>query len=76
MGKVIIMNIKKEIIDLNVKKSKEGFYRGFNQIVTLGAKALIILLVLWAAVFSDDAARILANVKVWSFANMGLGIFM
>jgi choline/carnitine/betaine transport len=65
------MNIKKEITNLNVEKSKEGFYRGFNQIVTLGAKALIIILVLWAAVFSDDAARILTSVKIWSFANMG-----
>lgn len=71
MGKVVVMNIEKEITDLNVEKSKEGFYQGFNQIVTVGAKALIIALVLWAAVFSDTAARILTSVKVWSFANMG-----
>ncbi len=71
MGKVVVMNIKQEITVLNVEKSKEGFYRGFNQIVTVGAKALILALVLWAAVFSDDAARILTSVKVWSFANMG-----
>ncbi|MEY8251025.1 MAG: BCCT family transporter, partial [Colwellia sp.] len=65
------MNIKKEITDLNVEKSKEGFYQGFNQIVTVGAKALIIALVLWAAVFSEAAARILSSMKIWSFANMG-----
>ena len=71
MGKVVVMNIKKEITDLNVEKSKEGFYQGFNQIVTVGAKALIIALVLWAAVFSEAAARILSSMKIWSFANMG-----
>jgi len=74
MGKGSCMNIKteqNEIADLNVEKSQEGFYKGFNQIVTLGAKALITTLVLWAAVFSEEAARVLGSIKVWSFSNMG-----
>jgi len=76
------MNIKQEITGLNVEKSQKGFYQGFNQTVTVGAKALIIVLVLWAAVFSEEAARILSGIKIWSFAYMGawyiyvMGVFV
>jgi choline/carnitine/betaine transport len=67
------MNIQKEqeIDKLNVEKAQEGFYKGFNQIVTVGAKSLIICLVIWAAVFPEEAAQILSSIKNWSFANMG-----
>ncbi len=65
------MNIKQEITDLNVEKSQQGFYQGFNQIVTVGAKVLIIALVLWAAVYSDEAAHTLSGIKAWSFTYLG-----
>ncbi len=65
------MTIKKAITELEVETSSSGFYQGFNQIVTLGAKVLVILLVIWAAMNPEGAGNILSAIKNWSFANLG-----
>ena len=65
------MSIHPPITELKIKLAKSGFYQGFNQIVTLGSKFLLILLVLWAAVFSDQAGALLKNLQGWSFENFG-----
>jgi choline/carnitine/betaine transport len=65
------MTIKKAITELEVETSSSGFYQGFNQIVTLGAKVLVILLVIWAAMNPEGAGNVLSGIKNWSFANLG-----
>jgi choline/carnitine/betaine transport len=65
------MTIKKAVVDLNVETSSTGFYQGFNQIVTIGAKLLVVLLVIWAAMDPSGAGDILSAIKGWSFANLG-----
>ncbi|MGB1238826.1 MAG: BCCT family transporter [Pseudomonadales bacterium] len=65
------MTIKKAITDLQVETSSNGFYQGFNQFVTLGAKILVILLVIWAAMNPEGAGNVLSAIQNWSFTNLG-----
>ncbi len=65
------MSLKPPLTDLDIPVVRQGFYKGFNSIVTLGSKLLIALLVIWAAVFSEQAGQVLGAVKNWSFANFG-----
>ena len=65
------MKIKNAITDLNIPTSEGGFYAGFNQFVTLGAKILVILLVIWAAMDPEGAGSLLSSLQSWSFANLG-----
>ncbi|MEH6444770.1 MAG: BCCT family transporter [Oceanospirillaceae bacterium] len=65
------MTIKKAITELEVETSSSGFYQGFNQIVTVGAKILVILLVIWAAMNPEGAGSVLSGIKNWSFTNLG-----
>ncbi len=48
---------------LRIKLAKNGFYKGFNRIVAVGSKSLIVLLILWAAVFPANAMSVLSSVK-------------
>ncbi|SDP60248.1 BCCT family transporter [Desulforhopalus singaporensis] len=65
------MTIKPPLTDLEIKVGEEGFYQGFNKGATIGSKAIIILLVLWAAVFSDQAGALLLKIRGWSFEAFG-----
>ncbi len=65
------MAISKAITNLDVETSSDGFYRGFNQFVTVGAKVLVITLVLWAAMNPESAGNVLSAIQNWSFANLG-----
>ena len=65
------MTIKKAITELEVETSSSGFYQGFNQIVAVGAKVLVILLVIWAAMNPEGAGSVLSSIKNWSFTNLG-----
>ena len=65
------MEIQPPVTELDIKIAKSGFYQNFNQIVTLGSKILIVLLVLWAAVFSDQAGALLKKLQGWSFESFG-----
>lgn len=56
---------------LDIKLAKKGFYQGFNQKVTVVSKLLIIIIVLWAAVFPDQAGVILKKLQGWSFNSFG-----
>jgi len=56
---------------LNISTSKSGFYKGFNKKITVTSKVIIAALVVWAAVFPDQASAILEEIKVWSFARFG-----
>jgi choline/carnitine/betaine transport len=56
---------------LQIATSKTGFYKGFNKTVTVNSKLIIAALVIWAAVFPEQAGNVLGEMKVWSFAHFG-----
>ena len=58
-------------IDLEIVTAKSGFYNGFNKVVTIGSKLIIAMVVVWAAVFPDEASTFLTEIKNWSFAKFG-----
>lgn len=60
-----------EIDELVIHRSENGFYEGFNTTVTVTSKVLVALLVIWAAVFPDDAQRVLLAIRQWSFTVFG-----
>jgi choline/carnitine/betaine transport len=57
--------------ELVITRSDSGFYEGFNTTVTVSSKILIGLLVIWAAVFPDEAGDFLSEIRDWSFAVFG-----
>ena len=57
--------------NLSVATAKAGFYKGFNLTVTLGSKALILALALWALVFPDKAVSVLSAVQGMTLDNFG-----
>ncbi len=56
---------------LSIKTANTGFYKGFNHAVTIGSKALILALVLWALVVPDQAADVLASIKGFALDSFG-----
>ena len=65
------MSQSSEADQLRIKRSEAGFYEGFNLVVTLSSKLLIGALVIWAALFSDQAGDFLLGIRQWSFATFG-----
>ncbi|SMC85684.1 choline/carnitine/betaine transport [Desulfocicer vacuolatum DSM 3385] len=65
------MAINSPLTELDINLADKGFYKGFNQIVTIGTKILIALLVIWAAVFSEQAGAVLKKMQGWSFESFG-----
>ncbi|SLM30234.1 OpuD2 [Desulfamplus magnetovallimortis] len=65
------MSITPPVTELNIKLANRGFYKGFNQVVTLGSKILIVVLAIWAAVFPDQAGGLLKTMQGWSFESFG-----
>lgn len=65
------MSEEPDLDQLQIDTSKTGFYKGFNKTVTLSSKIIIAALVIWAAVFPDQAGDVLGETKVWSFAHFG-----
>ena len=55
---------------LNIPLAKGGFYSGFNQIVSLGSKVIIALIIVWCVINPDAAGRILGEMKNWTFSNL------
>jgi len=48
---------------LPIKVAKSGFYDGFNRFVTLGAKALLALFILWVVLAPEKAGEILTLIQ-------------
>ncbi len=57
---------------LRVKLAKTGFYAGFNRVVAVGSKFLIVLLILWAAVFPAHAMAILSSIREFVSSRFGI----
>jgi choline-glycine betaine transporter len=65
------MSINPPLTDLPIEKANNGFYQGFNRAVTIGSKTLIGALILWAAVFSDQAGALLTKFNGFLLAHFG-----
>ena len=65
------MAIKPPLTDLPIETADGGFYEGFNKMVAIGSKVAIGLLVLWAAVWSDQAGAVLKSIRSTIDANTG-----
>jgi choline/carnitine/betaine transport len=63
--------IKPPLTDLPIQTESDGFYEGFNKIVTLGGKGLLGLLIIWALVFPPNASAILGNIQSLVMNNFG-----
>lgn len=56
---------------LDIKTDASGFYTGFNSFVAIGSKVLIGLLILWAAVFPEEAGAALSSLNSFLGAHFG-----
>ena len=56
---------------LEIKTDDSGFYRGFNTFVAIGSKCLIGLLILWAAVFQEQAGAALSTLNSFLLDHFG-----
>ncbi|MFT4717090.1 MAG: choline/carnitine/betaine transport [Paracoccaceae bacterium] len=65
------MSIEPPITDLKIDTDTSGFYEGFNRVVALGSKISIGLLILWAAVWSEEAGNVLKSIRGTIDANTG-----
>lgn len=65
------MSINPSLTNLSIEKANIGFYQGFNRAVTIGSKTLIGALILWAAVFSEQAGALLSQFNGFLLANFG-----
>jgi len=64
------MAVKPPLTELDIDLSDSGFYSGFNRTVSLISKLAIALIVLWAAIFPEQAGKVLGSIKSWSFSNL------
>ena len=58
------MPLPPPITALPIETQRAGFYQGFNQFVAVGSKVLIGLLIIWAAVFPDQAGAFLSALNI------------
>ncbi len=65
------MNTKTTTDEVSIKTADSGFYKGFNQVVTIGSKALILTLALWAMVMPEQAASALSSIKGVALGSFG-----
>ena len=49
-----------------IHTADSGFYKGFNKVVTLTPKAIMLTMIVWTAAFPDQAAQVLSEIQVWS----------
>ena len=57
------MRVKPALMDLPIKISTSGFYRGFTKHVTITAKLLVGALILWAIVFPKRSSAFLGGIN-------------
>lgn len=57
------MALKPPLMDLPIKTSVSGFYRGFTKDVTISAKILVGALIIWAVAFPEHAAAALGAIN-------------
>jgi choline/carnitine/betaine transport len=67
-----LITISAPLTELEIMVEERGFYAGFNKVVTIGSKLIIAALIIWAAVFPEQASTILNTMKTWSFTRFGV----
>ena len=65
------MALPPPITNLNIDTRTDGFYAGFNHSVAVGSKVLIGLLIIWAAMFPEQAGAALSALNSWLLAHFG-----
>jgi choline-glycine betaine transporter len=65
-----ILDISPPLKKLNIKLSDNGFYSGFNRLITLTSKIAIALLVIWCVFYPDQAGQAINSMKNWSFTHL------
>lgn len=65
------MALPPPITNLNIDTRTDGFYAGFNHFVAVGSKVLIGLLIIWAAMFPEQAGAALSALNSWLLAHFG-----
>ena len=65
------MPLTPPLTDLPINTKKDGFYAGFNQFVAIGSNVLFGLLIIWAAVFPEQAGATLSVLNNWLLAHFG-----
>jgi len=65
------MSMKSLTGDLVINRTEEGFYKGFNQVVTIGSKLLISALVLWAIIWPEEAGAVLSSIQSVALGSFG-----
>jgi choline/carnitine/betaine transport len=63
------MALKPPLTELPIKTANSGFYRGFSMNVTITAKIVIGLLVIWAVAFPENAGAILSGLNGFILTN-------
>ncbi len=64
------MSIPPPLKELDIATANSGFYHGFNQIVAVGSKILITLVVIWCLIDPKGAGELLSTAQNWSFKNL------
>ena len=64
------MKIEKPIMDLPINTVQNGFYSGFSANVTIPAKIIISMLVIWAVTFPEQAGSLLGELNSLILANL------
>jgi len=62
------MSIKPPLMELPIKISESGFYKGFTKDVTVTAKLLVGALIIWAVAFPDSAGTVLGGINKFILA--------
>ena len=65
------MALPPPITNLTIDTRTDGFYAGFNHFVAVGSKVLIGILIIWAAVFPEQAGAALSALNSWLLAHFG-----
>jgi len=65
------MPLTPPLTSLPIETRQTGFYQGFNHFVAIGSKILIGMLIIWAAVFPDQAGAALSALNAWLLAHFG-----
>ncbi|WP_420547501.1 BCCT family transporter [Curvivirga sp.] len=55
--------MKPPLMDLQIKVTEKGFYKGFTKNVTISAKLIVGIIIIWAVAFPESAASFLGGVN-------------
>lgn len=53
-------------LQVNIQTADTGFYQGFNKIVSITPKVLIVALIFWTALFPEQAGKALEQIQHWT----------